>query len=115
MTLIKIFWQNKFTIGKPIHQLNPINSVLTNREKHSRSDVLLQKINKFVDWSIFFKEIKKLYKSSGRGLSSILEEYLIRILFLQYIHNLADPALEDTLIDRLSFQPFVDLSVFDEY
>ena len=101
-------------IGKPTRQLNLVDSVLTNRKKRSRTDVLLQNINQFVDWSILVKEIKKLYKSSGKGRRSIPVEYMIKILFLQHLYSLSDPALEDALIDRLSFQRFVGLSFSDE-
>ena len=39
---------------------------------------------------------------------------MIKILFLQYLYNLSDPSLEDTLIDRLSFQRFVGFSFTEE-
>ena len=75
---------------------------------------MLQRINDFIDWSILVKEIKKLHKSSGRGRPIIPIEYMIKILFLQYLYNLSDPAMEDALIDRLSFQRFVGLSFSGE-
>lgn len=33
---------------------------------------------------------------------------------MQYLYNLSDPSLEDTLIDRLSFQRFVGFSFTEE-
>ncbi|HDO23807.1 MAG TPA: transposase, partial [bacterium] len=39
---------------------------------------------------------------------------MIKILFLQQLYRLSDPALEDALIDRLSFQRFVGLSFSEE-
>jgi len=48
------------------------------------------------------------------GRPSIPVLYMIKILFLQYLYNLSDPSLEDTLIDRLSFQRFVGFSFTEE-
>ena len=39
---------------------------------------------------------------------------MIKILFLQDLYGLSDPAMEDALIDRLSFQLFAGLSFSDE-
>ena len=100
-------------LGKPTRQLNLVDSALTRRRKRSRGDILLQKIHDFVDWPSLVEEIEPLYKASNRGRPSVPVEYMIKILFLQELYNLSDPALEDALIDRLSFQRFVGFSFSD--
>jgi len=47
-----------------------------------------------------------MYKTSRRGRPTIPIEFSLKCLILQYIYNLSDPALEDALVDRLSFQRF---------
>ena len=57
-----------------------------NRNKKTRSEIQLDKINNIVDWQ------------------------KVKMLFVQYLYNLSDPELEDQLCDRLSFQHFVELN-----
>jgi IS5 family transposase len=100
-------------IGKPKSQLSILDSAFNKRKKQSRSDDLLRKIERFVDWHRLEKEVVQVYKPSKRGRPTIPIIYMLKILFLQYLYNLSDPALEDALIDRLSFQRFVGFG-FDE-
>ncbi len=100
-------------LGKPTRQLNLVDSALTRRRKRSRRDSLLQKIHDFVDWSSLADEIEPLFKSSKQERPSVPVEYLIRILFLQYLYDLSDSSLEDALLDRLSFQRFVGFGFSD--
>lgn len=48
-----------------------------------------------------------MYKDSRRGRPSIPIQFSLKCLILQYLYNLSDPALEDALIDRMSFQRFL--------
>jgi transposase, IS5 family len=50
-----------------------------------------------------------MYKDSRKGRPTIPIEFSIKCLFLQYMYDLSDPALEDALIDRLSFQRFLGI------
>jgi len=51
-----------------------------------------------------------MYKDSKRGRPSVPIIVALKCLVLQYLYNLSDPALEDALIDRLSFQRFLGIS-----
>ena len=51
-----------------------------------------------------------MYKDSKRGRPSLPIIVALKCLILQYIYNLSNPALEDALIDRLSFQRFLGIS-----
>jgi len=50
-----------------------------------------------------------MYKSSRRGRPAVPIQFSPKCLILQYLYNLSDPALEDALIDRVSFQNFLGI------
>jgi len=97
-------------IGKANSQISILDSVFNRRTKQSRTDQLLKKINDFVNWDELVETCKVIYKDSKRGRPTTPIEFSIKSLFLQYLYNLSDPALEDALIDRLSFQKFLGIS-----
>ncbi len=49
---------------------------------------------------------KRMYKDSRRVRPSLPITIALKCLVLQYLWNLSDPAIDDALIDRLSFQDF---------
>ena len=79
--------------------------------KRSRISLPLDKINTIVDWDTIYDLVKDIdYTNTdigGRPSLALLWE--IKILFLQHLHNLSDPALEDQVNDRLSFQKFAGI------
>ena len=101
-------------IGKPKSQISLLDSAFNRRQKKSRAEKLLIQINQFVDWAQLVSIVEPIYKKSRRGRPTIPIVFLIKCLILQYLYNLSDPALEDALIDRLSFQKFVGLSFEEE-
>jgi len=105
--------ENTNMIGKQNTQLSILDGVLSGRKKRSRSDSLLKQINDFVDWQKLSKICEKGYKDSTRGRPSLPLIVSVKCLFLQYLYDLSDPALEDAIIDRLSFQRFLGVT-FDE-
>ena len=97
-------------IGKQKSQLSLLDSAFNARTKHSRVDKLLKKIDTFVDWKNLESICNGMYKDSKRGRPSLPVIVALKCLILQYLYNLSDPALEDALIDRLSFQRFLGIS-----
>ena len=97
-------------IGKQKSQLSLLDGAFNTRTKRSRTDKLLKKINKFVEWDNLESICKRMYKDSKRGRPSLPIIVALKCLVLQYLYNLSDPALEDALIDRLSFQRFLGIS-----
>ncbi len=100
-------------IGKQNTQLSILDGALSGRKKRSRSDTLLNQINDFVDWQKLTKICEQGYKDSTRGRPSIPLIVSVKCLFLQYLYGLSDPALEDAIVDRLSFQRFLGVT-FDQ-
>jgi len=100
-------------IGKQNTQLSLLDSEFYARKKHSRTDKLLKKINKFVNWDRLEAICQGMYKDSKRGRPTIPIVIALKCLILQFLYNLSDPELEDALIDRVSFKRFLEIS-FDE-
>jgi IS5 family transposase len=100
-------------IGKSQKQFSILDGALNGRSKQSRSDKLLRKLDSFIDWNQLEVVCSGVYKDSNRGRPSVPIIVSLKCLILQYMYNLSDPALEDALIDRLSFQRFLGWS-FDQ-
>lgn len=101
-------------IGKPKTQLSILDGAFNARKKRSRTDDLLEKINKFINWSQVVNLCQGMYKNSSRGRPTLPIEFSLKCLVLQYLYGLSDPALEDALIDRFSFQRFLGISFDSE-
>jgi transposase, IS5 family len=100
-------------IGRAETQLSLLDGALNGRRKRSRTDNLLKKIDEFVDWNKLVDVCTVVFKDSKRGRPTTPIIFSIRSLFLQFLYGLSDPALEDALMDRHSFQKFPGLG-FDE-
>ena len=81
-------------------------------KKQGVRDILFD-MNKYIDWTIFEKDLLAFRKSrrkaeTGRKpFDSIL---MIKILIVQSLYNLSDEAMEFQIRDRLSFMRFLGLS-----
>ncbi len=100
-------------IGKQKSQLSLLDSAFSKRQKRSRSDERLKKIDAFVDWDKLESICKQAFSDTRRGRPTVPIKISLKCLILQYLYNLSDPELEDALIDRFSFQRFLGIS-FDE-
>jgi transposase, IS5 family len=97
-------------IGKPKRQYSLLDGMFNRRTKKSRTDDFLRKVDQCVDFKPFERLCEPLYKPSKRGKPSVPIVVSLKCLILQYLYDLSDPALEDALIDRLSFQRFVGIT-----
>lgn len=80
-------------------------------KKILRVEKFLNEMDKVVPWSSLLSEIINYYKSTnGRKPHDL--ELMLRIHFLQLWHNLSDPAMEEAIYDRLSFQKFLGFDCF---
>jgi IS5 family transposase len=97
-------------IGKQKSQFSLLDSAFSARTKRSRTDKLLHNIDNYVNWDSLESICMRMYKDTNRGRPSLPIVFGLKCLILQYLYNLSDPALEDVLIDRLSFQRFLGIS-----
>lgn len=81
------------------------------KRKLLRVEKFLDEMNIVVPWLSLVKELTPFYKSSG-GRKPHNLELMLRIHFLQLWHNLSDPAMEEAIYDRLSFQKFLGFDCF---
>ena len=72
----------------------------------------LMQIDRKVDWRPIEKALEGLYRSR-RGRPSYPPLMMFKALLLQRWYDLSDPALEEAIGDRLSFQRFLGLSFRD--
>jgi len=100
-------------IKKQHSQLSILDGAFSRRKKRSRSDNLLESIDKFIDWTPLVDPCVVMFKQSKRGRPTTPILFSLKCLFIQFLYGLSEPALEDALIDRLSFQRFLGIS-FDE-
>lgn len=75
-----------------------------------RKNHLLRKIAESVDFS-FVQELCSDCYCSDNGRPSWSPVLMFKVVFLQFLYNLSDYAIEEELHDRLSFKMFVGLEV----
>lgn len=81
------------------------------KSKYLRIEKFLDEMERVVPWQALVEAIKPHYKQTGgRPPHDLL--MMLRIHFLQLWHNLSDPAMEEALFDRLSFQAFLGFDCF---
>jgi len=92
-------------------QLSFADVELGSSRKPSRISLRLDKVDRIVDWDKVYSLVKEIDYTNkvigGRPPKAILLK--IKMLFLQHLHNLSDPELEDQVNDRLSFQKFAGI------
>lgn len=85
--------------------------------KIDRNGDPLKKLSELIDWNIFwpelasFAEISNPAKGGRPPLSPLLK---FKMLVLQSLYNLSDDALEQQVLDRLSFMRFLGLGIGDD-
>lgn len=81
--------------------------------KKLRSERFLDEMTKVVPWNDICRLIQPHYqeKEVGRKKKDLL--LLLKIHFLQQWFNLSDPAVEEAVYDRISFQKFLNIDLMD--
>ena len=81
------------------------------KAKKLRVEKFLDEMILVVPWNNLETELTPYYKSK-KGRHPHPLALMLRIHFLQLWHNLSDPAMEDAIYDRLSFQKFLGFDCF---
>ena len=74
----------------------------------------LEKLNEMILWKIFRHQLKKCFAKEAKGPGGRPAfDYLMmfKILILQRLYNLSDYQMQYQLLDRLSFQRFLNLGL----
>ena len=81
-------------------------------KKQLRVVAFLKEMDVAIPWHELLNALKPFYKTGQGGRPPHPLEQMLRIHFLQLWYNLSDPAAEEALYDRTSFQQFVGLDGF---
>jgi IS5 family transposase len=77
--------------------------------KLTRADRFLDEMNRVVPWAELVEIVRPHWGGAGTGRKPTEIALLLRLHCLQLWYNLSDPAVEDAVHDRLSFQRFLRL------
>lgn len=80
--------------------------------KQLRVERFLGEMDRVIPWGGLLDAIRPYYKTGEGGRTPHDLELMLRIHFLQLWHSLSDPAMEEALYDRLSFQQFLGFDCF---
>lgn len=80
-------------------------------QKKLRCEKFLDEMNNIIPWNIFCEQIEsfKQIKETGRKQMNTL--FMLKIYFLQQWYSLSDPAAEEAIYDRNSFQKFLGIDL----
>jgi len=80
--------------------------------KKLRVEKFLDQMEQVVPWGALCDEITPHYHKGIEGRSPYDLKLMLKIHFLQLWHNLSDPAMEEAIYDRMSFQRFLGFDCF---
>lgn len=88
-----------------------------NAKKQTRASVFLEEMDKILLWDKFLKRIDMHYYNTKNNLwrKKFDSKLMLKIYFLQQWYNLSDPAMEDAIYDRLSFQKFLGIDIWKKW
>lgn len=86
----------------------------TRMRKTLRVETFLNEMNQAMPWKQLVATMSPFYRTGDGGRRAYPLEQMLRIHCLQLWHNLSDPAMEEALYDRYSFQRFVGLDGFTD-
>lgn len=84
------------------------------QNKKLRCERFLDEMNAVIPWGKFAGKILPYYESKNTGRRKKEVLLMLRIYFLQQWYNLSDPAAEEAIYDRNSFQKFLGIDLLSE-
>jgi transposase, IS5 family len=83
----------------------------TPKKKTIRSEQFLQEMDQIIPWSSLVSLIEPHYPKAGNGRKPMNLLLMLRLYCLQQWYNLSDPAMEEAVYDRISFQRFLRIDL----
>lgn len=81
-------------------------------KKQLRCEKFLNDMYKVIPWGDFIRAIEPYYEKKGKvGRNKKNIEIMLKIYFLQHWYSLSDPAAEEAIYDRNSFQKFLGIDL----
>ena len=86
---------------------------LAQNKKTLRCERFLNEMNKIIPWNKLCNLIRPYYSTGVLGRKPMPLLRMIKIYCLQQWYQLSDPAMEEAIYDRNSFQKFLELDLLD--
>ena len=80
--------------------------------KRLKSERFLEEMNRIIPWDSLLEKIRPHYYQEGAGRKPYDLKLMLKIHCLQQWYQLSDPAMEEAIYDRVSFQRFLRLDSF---
>lgn len=87
---------------------------LVQQQKQLRKEKFLEEMEKVIPWEEFCKAITPYYMEKATGRKKMEMTMMLKIYFLQQWYNLSDPAAEEEIYDRNSFQKFLGIDLLSQ-
>lgn len=88
------------------------NSFLSlTHQKKLRCERFLDEMEKIIPWEKFCDEVQPFYTEKETGRKRMELIIMLKIYFLQQWYALSDPAAEEAIYDRNSFQKFLEIDL----
>lgn len=81
------------------------------QQKKLRCERFLEEMGKIIPWESFCDAVQPFYMENETGRKRMELILMLKIYFLQQWYTLSDPAAEEAIYDRNSFQKFLDIDL----
>lgn len=81
------------------------------QQKKLRCERFLEEMEKIIPWERFCNEVQPFYTEKETGRKRMELMMMLKIYFLQQWYALSDPAAEEAIYDRNSFQKFLGIDL----
>lgn len=87
---------------------------LVQDQKKLRKEKFLEEMEKIIPWADFCETIGPYYIEKATGRKKMEITMMLKIYFLQQWYNLSDPAAEEEIYDRNTFQKFLGIDLLSQ-
>jgi len=84
---------------------------LAHAKKQLRREIFLKQMSQVIPWSRLIDLLMPFYDEKRMGRPKMALELMLKILCLQQWYNLSDPAMEEEIYDRMTFQTFLGIDL----
>lgn len=83
-------------------------------KKKLRCERFLDEMDQVIPWYKLINKVEQYYKEKKTGRNRKETKLMLKIYFLQQWYNLSDPAAEEAIYDRNSFQKFLNIDLLSD-
>src|SRR5690606_36079968 len=95
--------------GDPMSQLTFAEAEYAVKKRKTRRELFLEKLEALLPWKQLEAPIAKHYACGGMGRPPYPLSAMLRVLIMQLVYNLSDPAMEDALYEIESMRRFAGI------